>query len=174
MNLDLITGKAWVLGDNIDTDSIYPGRYLHIMDPTEMAKHAFEFAKPAFAKKVEPNDIIIAGRNFGCGSSREQAVLCLKENGIGAVISLSYARIFYRNAINCGLPALTFDVDEKQIVKIYSSILDGDEVEMDFDANVLEVFNSELYFKINKLPDHLLEIILDGGLIEHIKRTKEK
>ena len=169
MTFDVISGKAWVFGDNIDTDAIYPGRYLHILDQSEMAAHAFEFIKPNFVKNVEMDDIIIAGRNFGCGSSREHAVLCLKENGIGAVIALSFARIFYRNAINCALPVLTFDIEESRIVEIYSSIFDGDEVDLDIPVGVLEVIRSESYFNVNKLPEHLMEIIEHGGLIEHLK-----
>ena len=169
MTLDVISGNAWVFGDNIDTDAIYPGRYLHLLDPSEMASHAFEFTKPKFADDVEKDDIIIAGRNFGCGSSREHAVWCLKENGIGAVVALSFARIFYRNAINCALPVLTFDIEDSRVVEIYSAIFDGDEVDLDLLVNTLEVIRSESYFKVNKIPPHLMEIIEHGGLIEHLK-----
>jgi 3-isopropylmalate/(R)-2-methylmalate dehydratase small subunit len=174
MSLVPLVGNAWIFGDNVDTDSIYPGRFLHILDRKEIAKHAFEYLKPDFVKKVEPLDVIIAGRNFGCGSSREHAVLTLKHNGIGAVIALSYGRIFYRNAINNALPVITFDMDEKEIVALYSSVFDGDEVDLEFGENRLEIVNSGERFNLKPIPEHLLKIINDGGLIEQLKQRFQK
>jgi 3-isopropylmalate/(R)-2-methylmalate dehydratase small subunit len=171
MNLEPIFGNAWMFGDNIDTDCIYSSQHLHILNSDQMASFAFENIKPEFAKKVQHSDIIITGRNFGCGSSREHAILCLKANGIGAIVALSFARIFYRNAINCALPVLTLDIDEKQIVDIYSSIFDGDEVELNFEENSLEAVSSGKKYNLNPIPEHLQEIINDGGLIKHLKKN---
>jgi 3-isopropylmalate/(R)-2-methylmalate dehydratase small subunit len=100
----IIQGKVWKFGDNVNTDVIYPGKYLAIFEPTEMAQHCFELVYPDFAKQVKPGDIVVAGRYFGCGSSREQAAACLKFAGISCVVAESFARIYYRNAINLGLP----------------------------------------------------------------------
>jgi 3-isopropylmalate/(R)-2-methylmalate dehydratase small subunit len=177
MSLVPLLGAAWMFGDNVDTDAIYPGQYMHILDKREMASYAFKFHKPAFANKVEPNDIIIGGRNFGCGSSREHAVLSLKHCGIGAIIALSFARIFYRNAINNGIPVLTFDMDPKQVVALYSNVLDGDDLDLNFTENYLEVVSSGERFKLNPLPPHLMSIINAGGLVEYtreqLKRMKQ-
>jgi 3-isopropylmalate dehydratase small subunit len=167
-------GNAWIFGDNVDTDSIYPGRFLHILEKKEMARHAFEYVKPDFVQRVEPNDVIIGGRNFGCGSSREHAVLALKHNGIGAVLALSYGRIFYRNAINNALPVLTFNMDEKEMVKLYSTVFDGDEIDLEFGANRLEVVSSGERYELNPIPEHLLSIINEGGLIEQLKKRFQK
>jgi 3-isopropylmalate/(R)-2-methylmalate dehydratase small subunit len=167
-------GKAWVFGDNIDTDAIYPGRFLHIINPDEMAEHAFAFIKPEFNKEVKSGDIIIAGRNFGCGSSREHAVHCLKNSGVGAVIALSFARIFYRNAVNCALPVFTFDTTENDPVKIFGSVFGGDKVELDLEVNSIKVISSGKLLKIEPLPEHLQKIISAGGLIEHLKAEKTK
>lgn len=103
---DVITGKAFVYGANVDTDQIYPGGYLDLTDSAEVARHAMERVDPGFAKEVKPGDMIVAGTNFGCGSSREHAAVTLKASGIAAVLAESFARIFYRNAINLGLPLL--------------------------------------------------------------------
>ncbi|HIP62779.1 MAG TPA: 3-isopropylmalate dehydratase small subunit, partial [Archaeoglobus profundus] len=121
-------GRAWKFGDNIDTDVIIQGKYLVINDPKELAKHVFESIRPEFAKNVKPGDFIVAGENFGCGSSREHAPLALKATGIEAVIAKSYARIFFRNAINIGLRVLECNTDR---------IDDGDILEVDYDRNVI-------------------------------------
>ncbi|UCH89548.1 MAG: 3-isopropylmalate dehydratase small subunit [Thermoplasmata archaeon] len=173
MGAEQISGKAWVFGDNIDTDAIYPGQFLHIQNEPEMAQHAFEFIRPEFVKAVRPNDIIIAGKNFGCGSSREQAVLCLKQNGIAAVVAHSYARIFYRNAINCALPVLTFESMEQDMNGALQTINSGDEVKLEFTGNVLEVTSSGKSYNLQPLPAHLFEIVSHGGLIEHLKKRME-
>lgn len=167
--MESIIGSAWIFGDNIDTDSIYPGKYLHIIDPKEMAQHAFEFIKPEFKERVQVSDIIIAGKNFGCGSSREHAPASIKSSGIGAILALSFGRIFYRNAINIGLPVYTFDIDEKTMVEIYSSVFDGDDVELHFDENRLEVYSSGASYKYESLPENLQEIIASGGLVPYLK-----
>ena len=107
--LGVIRGKAWVSGDDVNTDVIFPGRYLHIFEPEEMAKHAMEDADPDFLKNLNPGDVVVAGKNFGCGSSREQAATCLKGAGVGAVVAGSFARLYFRNAINQGtLPLFGF------------------------------------------------------------------
>jgi len=105
---EIFEGKAWVCGDDIDTDQIYHGQYLPLTDPKEMAKHAMEYVPGLedFVKKVQPGDMVVAGKNFGCGSSREHAVICLTENGVACVVAHSFARIFYRNAVNLGFPVL--------------------------------------------------------------------
>ena len=170
MALVPLVGNAWIFGDNVNTDAIYPGQFLHILDRKEMARHAFQYMKPDFVRKVEPLDVIIAGRNFGCGSSREHAVLALKHNGIGAVIALSYGRIFYRNAINNALPVITFDMEEKEMVQLYSTVFDGDEVDLEFGENRLEIVSSGDRYDLNPIPEHLLKIINDGGLIGQLKQ----
>ena len=170
MSREPVYGSAWIFGDNVDTDAIYPGRYLHIIDKEDMAAHAFEFVKPEFVKKVEPEDIVIAGKNFGCGSSREHAVHCIKQNGISAVIALSFARIFYRNAINTGLTAVTLDIDENKLVDLYSNVFDGDDVQLDLEKGILTLESTGAEFPVLPLPEHLRAIIDDNGLIEHMKK----
>jgi 3-isopropylmalate dehydratase small subunit len=171
---NFLSGRLWIFGDNVDTDTIYPGRYLHLLDKAEMADHAFEFARPEFVKSVQPNDIILAGRNFGCGSSREHAVFCLKQNGIGAVIARSYARIFYRNAINNGIPALSFSEDDSKIEALFASASDGSDAVLDFNENSFKLLSSGQSVKIQPLPDHLQQIINSGGLIEFLKSEFKK
>ncbi len=159
-------GKAWVAGDDIDTDQIYHGQYLPLTDPKEMAKHAMEFVPGMenFAKEVKPGDIMVAGKNFGCGSSREHAVVCLKENGVSCVVADSFARIFYRNAINLGFPLLECPAVSK-IVKT------GDRVEVDIGTG--QVTNLSTGKKTEgKAPSGLeLEIAEKGGLLSYLKAT---
>jgi len=174
MKIVPLLGSAWMFGDSVDTDAIYPGQFLHVLDRMEMPRYAFKSMKPDFAKKVEPNDIIVAGRNFGCGSSREHAVLCLRHSGIGAIVALSFARIFYRNAINNALPVLTLDIDDQQAVELYSTVMDGDDLDLDFSKNLLEVVSSGERYRLNPLPEHLMEIINAGGLIEHTRQKMQK
>ncbi|MFO7979421.1 MAG: 3-isopropylmalate dehydratase, partial [Candidatus Aminicenantes bacterium] len=122
-------GRIWKYGDNVNTDVIFPGKYTYTqMEPEEMASHALEDLDPEFASQVRPNDVIVAGRNFGCGSSREQAASCLKYAGVQAVIAKSFARIFFRNAINQGLPVVVSE-------KAADHLKDGEEVKIDFDKN---------------------------------------
>jgi methanogen homoaconitase small subunit len=156
----MIRGKAWIFGEDVDTDVIIPGRYLRTKDPKLWAEHVMEGLDPDFAGKVGQGDIIVAGRNFGCGSSREQAPLALKQAGVSCVVAKSFARIFYRNAINVGLPVVEADVE----------CVEGDILEVDLSAGIVKI--KDRIFQGIKLPDFLLEILQDGGLVAH--RRKEK
>jgi methanogen homoaconitase small subunit len=156
-----IVGRVWKFGDDVDTDLIIPGKYLRTKDMHVFAAHAMEGADPEFAKKVKYGDIIVAGTNFGCGSSREQAPLALKYSGVTCVIAKSFARIFFRNAINIGLPLLEADIDCQE----------GDEIKVDLLKGEVVVPDKGT-FKGNKLPDFLLEILTDGGLVAHRKKTQ--
>lgn len=155
-------GRAWKFGDDVDTDAIIPGKYLVINDPNELAKHVFENVRPDFAKNVKKGDFIVAGENFGCGSSREHAPLSLKALGV-YVVAKSYARIFFRNAINIGLPAFECKYTDK--------IDDGDELEIDLNRNVIINKSKNEEYEINPVPEFLKEIIECGGLIEFCKRV---
>ncbi|MBP2029970.1 methanogen homoaconitase small subunit [Methanohalophilus levihalophilus] len=157
----MIKGKAWLYGDDIDTDVIIPGKYLRTTDMQVFADHAMEGIDPGFSKKISPGDIIVARNNFGCGSSREQAPLALKHAGVGCVIANSFGRIFFRNSINVGLPLMEADVTCKE----------GDEVEVDLLKGQITV--GDKVFEGHKLPDFLLEILTDGGLVEHRKKQKQ-
>ncbi len=155
-------GRAWKFGDDIDTDVIIQGKYLVINDEKELAKHVFENIRPEFAKDVRKGDFVVAGENFGCGSSREHAVIALKATGIEAVIAKSYARIFFRNAINTGLKVLECKETDK--------IDDGDEIEVDYSRNVVINKTKGEEYKINPIPEFLKEIIESGGLINYCKK----
>jgi len=156
-------GRAWKYGDDVNTDVIFPGKYTYaIMDPAEMAKHALEDLDPNFAISVQPGDIIVAGKNFGCGSSREQAATCLKHAGIQAVIAKSFARIFYRNAINQGLLVV-------QSIEASESIQQGEKVAIDFERGEI-VLEDKRVFSFPSLPDSVLGILEAGGLIPYTKK----
>lgn len=156
-------GKVWKYGDNINTDVIFPGKYTYaIMEPEEMAKHALEDLDPDFARKVKLGDVVVAGRNFGCGSSREQAAACLKAVGAQAIIAKSFARIFFRNAINLGLPV----IQSEEIVNQLSS---GDSVTIDLKRGKVKVNEKVLSFPL--FPESVARILAAGGLIPY---TKEK
>jgi len=157
-------GKAHKFGDDINTDYIISGRYkFSITDPQELAKHIFEDIAPDFYKKIKEGDFIVAGENFGCGSSREQAPLAIKTAGIKAVIAKSFARIFYRNAINLGLMLMEADT---------SKINDGDELEIDLENNKIRNLTRGLEIEIKPLPQLMQEIIRLGGAIEYFKKHK--
>ena len=157
-------GKAHKFGDDINTDYIISGRYkFSITDPQELAKHIFEDIAPDFYKKIKEGDFIVAGENFGCGSSREQAPLAIKTAGIKAVIAKSFARIFYRNAINLGLMLMEADT---------SKINDGDELEIDLGNNKIRNLTRGLEIEIKPLPQLMEEIIRLGGAIEYFKKHK--
>jgi len=158
-----IVGRVWKFGDNINTDLIIAGKYkLSITNLDELSKHAMEALIPNFAEKVKRGDLIVAGRNFGCGSSREQAPLVIKHLGIGAVIAESFARIFYRNAINIGLPAIE--------CKETSRIADGDLLEVNLsDGYIKNLTRNEIY-SIKPIPPALLEILVSGGLVNYVKK----
>lgn len=164
---DLIKGRVWKFGDDIDTDIIIPGRYLVLTNEDELAKHAMEGLDPEFYEKVKEGDIILAGKNFGCGSSREHAPIALKAAGISAVVAESYARIFYRNAINVGLPLLESE-------KISDNFTQGDEVELNLDKGILKNETRGGKYEVMKLPEFMLEILNSGGLIPYLKENMKE
>ena len=158
-----VKGKAWVYGDDINTDVIFPGRYLHIFDAREMATHAMEDLDKEFLGKVQKGDIVFGGSNFGCGSSREQAVTCLKYAGVDAIVAKSFSRLYYRNAINQGLPIL-------QSAGAVDATEPGDEVEIDFEQGIIRNLTKGKVFKTSPLPEFVMGIIQSGGLIPHLKK----
>jgi len=159
-------GKVWKYGDNVNTDVIFPGKYTYsILEPDEMAQHALEDLDPSFAKEVQEGDVVVAGSNFGCGSSREQAATCLKAAGVQAVIAKSFARIFFRNAINQGLPAIECSEAVDQLEK-------GQEVEIDFAEG--EVKTEGKVFTFSPPPESVLRIFEAGGLIPYTKKILEE
>jgi 3-isopropylmalate/(R)-2-methylmalate dehydratase small subunit len=158
-----IKGRVWKFGDNINTDLIIAGKYkLNITDINELSKHAMEALIPGFAEKVERGDIIVAEKNFGCGSSREQAPLVLKHIGIGAVIAESFARIFYRNAINIGLPAIECREAHR--------IVDGDILEVNLAECYIKNLSKNETYEIKPIPKALLDILVSGGLVNYVKK----
>ena len=161
------TGKVIKYGDNVDTDVIIPARYLNTIDKRELASHCMEDIDKDFVKKVCPGDIMVAGNNFGCGSSREHAPIAIKESGISLVIAKSFARIFYRNAINIGLAIL-------ECPEAVDAIEEGNELEADLDAGVIYNETTSESFKTQTFPEFIQKIISAGGLIESIKRGDVK
>ncbi|MFX1297494.1 MAG: 3-isopropylmalate dehydratase [Promethearchaeota archaeon] len=159
----VIKGKVWKFGDNIDTDVIIPGRYLTIRDPNQMASHTFEPIRPDFAEKVSKGDIIIGGSNFGSGSSREEAPFVLKTLGIVAIVAESFARIFYRNAINLGIPLLEL----KQVSKYFK---EDETAEINFEKGIIKNLTQNKEYQGTKLPPFLMDIINAGGAIPAIKQ----
>ncbi|NQT35741.1 3-isopropylmalate dehydratase [bacterium] len=158
----IISGRVWVLGEDIDTDVIYPGKYLPILDPVEMAKHALEGVSPDFPARLETGDIIVAGMGFGCGSSREQAATCLKMAGVAAVVAGSFARIFFRNAVNQGLPLVQADIADK--------LKDGDILTIDFNRNMIDYPAAAGEVEFPPLADSVMAIIEAGGLIPAVRQ----
>ena len=157
-----IVGRVWKYGDDVNTDVIFPGKYTYtVQEPVEMGKHALEDLDPEFAAGVQPGDVIIAGKNFGCGSSREQAVTCLVAKGVGAIVARSFARIYYRNCINNALPAIT---SPEAVARLTS----GDEIEIDLAAGVIHSPKGDLAFP--PLPEAVLGIFEAGGLIPYTRR----
>jgi 3-isopropylmalate/(R)-2-methylmalate dehydratase small subunit len=160
--MNRIQGRVWRFGDHVNTDVIYPGKYTYtISDPAQMALHAMEDADPEFAKAVRPGDLVVAGENFGCGSSREQAVTCLKAAGVAAIVAKSFARIYYRNAINLALPII-------QCPEAVDAIRAGDTVAIDLAAGRLE-HNGKAY-AFAPMPPEVAEILQAGGLVEYVRR----
>ena len=158
-------GRVWKFGDNIDTDAIIPARYLTTSDPAQLAAHCMEDADPDFVKKIKPGDIIVARDNFGCGSSREHAPIAIKAAGLSCVVARSFARIFYRNAFNMGLPIFESDLWDK--------VSDGDEIEVDGDAGVITILNRKAEpVRTNPIPPFMQQLIADGGLMKHIAKKK--
>lgn len=159
----LIRGKVWKFGDDVDTDAIIPARYLNTSDPKELSKHIMEDADRDFPNKAKPGDILVAGKNFGCGSSREHAPIAIKAAGLRVVIAKSFARIFYRNAFNIGLPIFeSTDASEK--------IKEADEIEVDADNGIIRNLTSHEEYKANPIPPFMQELIDAGGLVEWTKR----
>ncbi len=159
--MNVITGKVWKFGDNIDTDLIIAARYLNTSDPHELAKHVMEDADPEFVKKLQPGDIIVAGENFGCGSSREHAPIALKAAGVAAVVAKSFARIFYRNAFNMGLPIFELPEADK--------INEGDLISIDMDNGVIKDLNKHVEYKFTPIPPFMQELLSCGGLMNYAK-----
>jgi len=157
-------GRVWRFGDDVNTDLVIPGRYLDNYDPVHLASHAMEGVSKEFAKNVRKGDTVIAGRNFGCGSSREQAVVALKRAGVSAVIAKSFARIFYRNAINLGLPVI-ISSDASDL------FIDGDVVIIDTSEGVMMSESRKVTTRMDPIPDHLRKILDAGGLVPYIKEA---
>ncbi|MBS7615421.1 3-isopropylmalate dehydratase small subunit [Candidatus Bathyarchaeota archaeon] len=156
-------GKAWKFGDDVNTDIIISGKYkFSITDLDQLSKHAMEAARPEFAAKVQKGDFVVGDRNFGCGSSREQAPLVLKHLGVAAVIAKTFARIFYRNAINIGLPAAECDQADK--------IGDGDVLEVDLSKGIVRNISSGESYVVKPLPPQLQLILDEGGLVSYVKK----
>jgi 3-isopropylmalate/(R)-2-methylmalate dehydratase small subunit len=158
----MLKGRAFKFGDGISTDQIIPGRFAHLRSNLpELAKHAMEDADPTFVKQVRPGDFIVAGGNFGLGSSREHAPLVIKMAGVRAILAKSVARIFFRNAINLGLPVLICDTDK---------INDGDELEIDLKAGIIQDITSGSKLGFSKIPQIMLHILDDGGLLAYLEK----
>jgi len=157
-----VRGFAIKLGDDIDTDVILPGKYLVLTDPNELAKHALEGLDPSFPKRLRIGTIIIAGKNFGCGSSREHAPIALKYAGVRAIIAKSFARIFYRNAINVGLPIA-------ECRNIYDITENGDIIELDIEKGIVRNITKNAEFNIPRPPELVLNILRCGGLVRYLK-----
>lgn len=158
----MLRGKAFKFGDNISTDHICPGRYFHLRSNLpELAKHTLEDVEPGFCTMVKPGDFVVAGLNFGLGSSREHAAVVIKMAGVTAILAKSAARIFFRNAINIGLPVLICDTDQ---------INNGDELEVDLANSVVKNLTSGIELPVGKFPDVMLSILEEGGLIPYIKK----
>jgi 3-isopropylmalate/(R)-2-methylmalate dehydratase small subunit len=155
-------GKVLKYGDNIDTDVIIPARYLNISDYKELAKHCMEDIDPSFVSRVKKGDIIVGGQNFGCGSSREHAPITIKESGISCVVAKSFARIFYRNSINIGLPII-------ECPECVEDANEGDKLEIDLENGTIFNYSNEKTYKIMPFPKFIQNIINSGGLMEHIK-----
>lgn len=161
----IIKGKVHKLGNNINTDDIIAAKYLISTDPKELGKHCLENIRLDFVKKVKPGDIIVAGKNFGCGSSREHAPLAIKGCGISAVIAKSFAAIFFRNAINLGLPFLELDKVDK--------IKEGDLLEIDLSSGIIKNLSKNETYQTQGFPEFLQDIITEGGLMNYIKKAKQ-
>jgi 3-isopropylmalate/(R)-2-methylmalate dehydratase small subunit len=152
-----LRGRVWKYGPNINTDVIIPGRYCHITDAAELAKHCMADLDAEFVEKIAPGDIVVAGGNFGCGSSREVAPLSIKASGIAAVVAPSFARIFYRNAINIGFPIF-------ESAQAYEEVDEGDEVEIDPGAGIINDLTKGTEYQASAFPEFLQQIISKGGL----------
>ena len=161
-----LKGKVHRFGDDINTDEILPARYLNTSDPMELALHAMEDADPEFVRKMKPGDFIVAGKNFGCGSSREHAPVALKAVGLSGVIAASFARIFYRNAFNMGLPI--FECPEA-----VAEIQEGQVISVDVNTGIITDLSTGKKYQSQPLPPFMQELLADGGLMAHLKKHVE-
>ncbi len=161
----MVTGKVYKYGDNVDTDVIIPARYLNAPSPEELAKHCMEDIDPDCASKVQPGDILVGGQNFGCGSSREHAPIAIRACGIRCVIAASFARIFYRNAINIGFPIL-------ECPEAAQSIQNGDTVTVDFDTGLILNETTHQTYQATAFPPFIQRIISEGGLLPYLKTKR--
>lgn len=159
----LLKGRVWRFGNDIDTDAIIPARYLNTSDPAELARHVMEDADKDFPNKVNKGDILVAGKNFGCGSSREHAPIAIKSAGIQGVIAKSFARIFYRNSFNIGLPIF-------ESVEASEKIKEGDVIEIDADKGLIKNITQKDEYNAKPIPPFMQELITEGGLIEWTKK----
>ncbi|MBI5059372.1 MAG: 3-isopropylmalate dehydratase small subunit [Deltaproteobacteria bacterium] len=162
----ILSGKAWKYGDDVDTDVIIPARYLNSSDPAELARHCMEDIDASYAGKVSPGDFIVAGKNFGCGSSREHAPISIKASGASAVVARSFARIFYRNAFNMGLPI--FEAPEA-----VDAIETGDRISVDMEKGILRNETKGKEFRFSPIPPFMQELVAAGGLLNYIKTRKK-
>ncbi len=163
----LITGKVWKYGDNVNTDAIIPARHLNVSTPEELARHCMEDIDTSFAGRVQPGDIIVAGENFGCGSSREHAPLAIKGANVACVVAKSFARIFYRNGINVGLPILECPEAVEETEK-------GDQLAIDLKAGTVTNERTGCTYRTTPFPAPILEIIQAGGLVPYTRRRVER
>ena len=161
--MEKIQGRVWTFGENIDTDLIIPGRYLRTFNPEDLAEHVLEGERPDFTHNVKKGDVIVADENFGCGSSREQAPVAIKAAGVDAIMAKSFARIFYRNAINIGLPVIKADIKAS----------DEDIVSVDLSEGIIRNETTGEDVEFEPFKDFMLEILEDGGLVNHYLKSKE-
>jgi 3-isopropylmalate/(R)-2-methylmalate dehydratase small subunit len=161
--MSLITGKVWKFGDDVNTDEIIPARYLSLVDPVKLAEHLMEDADPEFPSKVRKGDIIVAGKNFGCGSSREHAPVAIKGAGVACVVAAGFARIFFRNSFNMGL--LIFEAREAA-----DAAREGDVLEIDPEKGLIKNLTNGQIFHAAPIPPFMKELVEDGGLIAHLKK----
>lgn len=163
----ILQGRIWKFGSDVDTDVIIPARYLNITDPRELGTHCMEGIAPDFHKKIKQGDIIVAGKNFGCGSSREHAPLAIKALGISCVIAKTFARIFYRNAFNIGLPIL-------ECTDASDRIEEGQEIQVNLDTGQIQDLLRRQNFQAKAIPPFMQELVRDGGLMNHIAKRFNK
>lgn len=158
-----VEGDVWKFGDDIDTDLIIPARYLNTSDPAHLAAHCMEDADAGFASRVKPSDIIVGGKNFGCGSSREHAPIAISAAGVSCVIAVSFARIFYRNAFNMGLPILECDQADE--------LKTGDRLSVNFDDGIIVRLDDGRNYETRPIPPFMQELVKSGGLMQYIRKT---
>jgi 3-isopropylmalate/(R)-2-methylmalate dehydratase small subunit len=163
MDAMIARGRIWKVGANVDTDQLVPGRYLNLNDPAELASHCLEEILPAFHQLAKPGDILVAGANFGCGSSREHAPIALKALGISCLVAESFARIFFRNCVNLGLPALVSP-------EAAGALQDGDEVSIDLVTGSIEDLTRQLHFATPPIPSFLGELFISGGMTSYVRQ----